>query len=254
MDFRIGDDTITVNVPTWAVLEARVRERFARRSGFALATINLDHVVKLRNSERFRAIYQAQDLVVADGNPIVWLSWLAGRPVALIPGSEAILPLSRIAAGQGVTVALFGSSAAVLEAAAEYLEREVRDLDVVCRIAPPMGFDPSGQQAESMLREIAASGARLCFVALGAPKQETFAATGRRIAPEVGFASIGAGLDFFAGTQKRAPMWMRRLALEWVWRMMSDPRRLALRYLKCGLILPELTIRALLLRFSERRN
>lgn len=254
MDFRIGDDTITVNVPTWAVLEARVRERFARRGGFALATINLDHIVKMRASERFRAIYQAQDLVVADGNPIVWLSWLAGRPVALIPGSEAILPLSRIAAGQGVTVALFGASAPVLEAAAEYLEREVRDLEVVCRIAPPMGFDPAGPQAEAMLREIAASGARLCFIALGAPKQETLAATGRRIAPEIGFASIGAGLDFFAGTQKRAPMWMRKLALEWVWRMMSDPRRLAMRYLKCGLILPELTIRALLLRFSDRRG
>lgn len=254
MDFRIGDDTISVNVPTWAVLEARVRERFARHAGFALATINLDHIVKLNGSDQFRAVYQAQDFVVADGNPIVWFSRLAGRPVSLIPGSEAILPMSRIAAAQGVTVALFGSNAPVLAAAAEYLEREVRDLRVVCQIAPPMGFDPAGPQAEALLAEIAESGARLCFIALGAPKQETFAATGRRVAPEVGFASIGAGLDFFAGTQKRAPVWMQKIAMEWVWRMMSDPKRLVMRYVKCGLVLPGLTLRALLQRFQDKRT
>jgi N-acetylglucosaminyldiphosphoundecaprenol N-acetyl-beta-D-mannosaminyltransferase len=251
MEFRIEDDTIKVNVPTWAVLEARVRERFAKRVGFAMATINLDHIVKLRASSQFRDIYQAQDFVVADGNPIVWLSRIAGRPVTIIPGSEAILPLSRLAAAQGVTVALFGSSAPVLAAAAEYLEREVRDLQVVCQIAPPMGFDPAGPEAETMLTEIASSGARMCFIALGAPKQETFAATGRRIAPEVGFASIGAGLDFFAGTQRRAPLWMRKVALEWVWRMMSDPKRLALRYAKCGLILPGLLLSAFMLRVRD---
>ncbi|WP_305970143.1 MULTISPECIES: WecB/TagA/CpsF family glycosyltransferase [unclassified Mameliella] len=254
MEFRFGDDTVVVNVPTWAVLEARVRERFARRAGFSLATINLDHIVKLRGSDSFRTIYAAQDFVVADGYPIVWLSRLAGRPVSLIPGSEAIMPLAQIAAAQGVTVALFGSSRPVLEAAAEYLEREVRDLKVVCQIAPPMGFDPVGPQAEEMLQQIADSGARLCFVALGAPKQESFSAAGRRVAPEVGFASIGAGLDYFAGTQQRAPKWVRRIAMEWVWRMMLDPGRLAGRYAKCALALPGLAVRAMLLRFRDRKT
>ena len=114
MEFRIEDLPIRVNVPTWAVLEARVRERFAHSRGFALATINLDHLVKLRASPEFRVTYAAQDFVVADGNPIVWMSKLAGRPVSLIPGSEAILPLARIAAQQGVQVALFGATDAVL--------------------------------------------------------------------------------------------------------------------------------------------
>ncbi len=252
MNFKFGDDTIAVNVPTWAVLDARVRERFARKSGFALATMNLDHIVKLKTSESFRAVYLAQDFVVADGNPIVWLSRLAGKPVALNPGSDAILPLAQIAAGQGIKVALFGSSAPVLAASADYLEREVRDLEIVCQIAPPMGFDPAGALAKEMLQEIAGSGARLCFVALGAPKQESFAATGRRVVPEIGFASIGAGLDFFAGTQKRAPVWARRIAMEWLWRMAMNPSRLAGRYLKCALILPGLTLRALLARFREK--
>jgi exopolysaccharide biosynthesis WecB/TagA/CpsF family protein len=116
-----------------------------------------------------------------------------------------------------------------------------------------MGFDPAGPEAEEMLHRIAESGARLCFIALGAPKQESFAATGRRVAPEVGFASIGAGLDFFAGTQQRAPKWVRRIAMEWLWRMMLSPGRLAGRYAKCALVLPGLAMRSLLLRFRDRK-
>jgi N-acetylglucosaminyldiphosphoundecaprenol N-acetyl-beta-D-mannosaminyltransferase len=249
MEFRVEEQVISVNVPTWAVLEARVRERFAQHKGFALATINLDHLLKLRGSSAFRIAYARQDFVVADGNPIVWMSRLAGRPVSLVPGSEAILPLARIAAGQGVSVALLGATEPVLAAAKQYLEREVRDLRVVCCIAPPMGFEPSGPEAEDMLREVAGSGARLCFLALGAPRQERLAALGRRVTPEVGFASIGAGLDFFAGTQRRAPVWVRRIAMEWLWRALSAPGRLGPRYLKCLAILPGEMLRALLLRF-----
>lgn len=251
MKFEIQGRTIEVNVPSWAVLEARVTERLAQRKGFAIATINLDHLVKLKSSATFRSAYAAQDFVTADGNPIVWMSRLAGRPVSLIPGSEAILPLAKIAAKQGVGIALIGSTDAVLKAATAYLEREVRDIEVVCCIAPPMGFDAKSPQAKDILDRVTDSGARLCFVAMGAPRQEEFAALGRKIAPNVGFVSIGAGLDFFAGTQKRAPDWARKLQMEWLWRMMSDPRRLGLRYFKCMLIMPGHLARALWLRLRK---
>ena len=92
MDFRISGERISVNVPTWAVLQARVAERLAQRQGFALATLNLDHLVKLRASPLFRSAYAAQDLVTADGNPIVWMSWLAGRPVNQAPSPGFTLP------------------------------------------------------------------------------------------------------------------------------------------------------------------
>ena len=101
-----------------------------------------------------------------------------------------------------------------------------------------MGFDPEGDLAVRILTEIARQGIGLCLIALGAPKQERFAALGRRIAPATGFASIGAGLDFLAGTQRRAPIWVRRLALEWLWRALSDPRRLFPRYAACAAVLP----------------
>ena len=253
MEFLIEGRRITVNVPNWAALEARVSERFAQKKGFALATLNLDHLSKLRRSERFRAAYAAQDLVTADGNPIVWMARLAGRPLELIPGSDAVLPLARVAARHGVGVALVGSSGPVLAACKSHLEREVRNLEVVCTIAPPMGFDPDGPEADSLLREIAASGARLCFVAMSAPKQEQLSARGRQLAPAVGFAGIGAGLDFIARTQRRAPVWARSLAMEWLWRALTSPRRLGPRYLKCFAILPSEMLRAIRIRLRIRR-
>jgi exopolysaccharide biosynthesis WecB/TagA/CpsF family protein len=189
-------------------------------------------------------------MVVADGNPIVWLSRLAGRPVALVPGSELVVPLARLAQAQGVAVALIGSTDAALDAAATRLRAEVPGLTVALRVAPPMGFDPAGPQAAQVLADVARSGARLCFLALGAPKQEQLAARGRSLAPGVGFVSVGAGLDFLAGTQARAPVWVRRIAMEWLWRMLSNPRRLAGRYAACAAILPGQAAQAVALRLG----
>lgn len=248
MKFRTGSGEIAVNIPTRARLDAEVSDRLARGQGFALATLNLDHLVKLAADPTFRAAYQAQDLVVADGNPIVWLARLARRPVDLMPGSDLVVPLARIAAQMGHPVALVGSTDESLRQAAAALQRAVPGLTVACRIAPPFGFDPEGPGADAILRQVADSGARLCFLALGAPRQERFAARGRSVAPGVGFASIGAGLDFLSGAQVRAPLWVRRLALEWLWRLLGQPRRMLMRYLQCFLILPGHFARAIRLR------
>lgn len=229
-------------------LMAEVARRFAAGEGFALATINLDHLVKLRRDPAFAAAYAAQDLVVADGNPVVWLSRLARRPVALVPGSEMVEPLARAAAQAGVPVALVGATPAALAAAAGVLRARVPGLVVAAQIAPPMGFDPDSPDAARVLAQVGASGARLVFLALGAPRQERLAARGRGMLPQVGFASIGAGLDFLAGTQVRAPAWVRAIAMEWLWRMLSNPRRLARRYAECALILPAEAARAWRLR------
>ena len=248
MRFAFGHTDIEVNVPTWDALMSHLRGRLSARQGFALATINLDHLVKLRVDKAFRDAYAQHDLIVADGNPIVWLSHLARRPVDLIPGSDLIEPVAELAAQMDIPVAFFGSDAAVLDAAAQELQKRYRGLNVAIRIAPPMGFDPTGDAAKRLLDDIAASGAGLCFVALGAPKQERFAAFGRSLAPDIGFVSIGAGLDFLAGRQTRAPRLVRAFAFEWLWRMMLSPRRLALRYLQCIRILPMEIIAALRLR------
>lgn len=233
-----------VNMRDRAGLLAEVEARLARGEGFALATLNLDHVVKLGRSSGFRAAYAAQDLVVADGRPVTWLLGLSGRPTELVPGSDLVAPLAGIAARLDVPVALLGSTPEALEAAAAALEASHPGLMVVARVAPPFGFDPASPAADACLADIEAAGARLCFLALGAPKQEIFAARARGRLLSCGFASVGAGVDFIAGTQKRAPAWVRAIAMEWLWRAMGDPRRLARRYAECVLILPGLTWQA----------
>ena len=243
MRFRAGE--VAVNMPVRSTLMNEIRKRLINGRGFALATVNLDHLVKLRNGGAFRRAYDAQDFVVADGNPIVWLSRLARKPVELIPGSDLVLPLTRIAAEEGATVALIGANDDTLQAAATRLRAETPELNIVYQRAPSYGFDPEGAEADEILADLAASGAQLALIALGAPKQEIFAARGRAKAPKVGFASIGASLDFLAGSQKRAPFWVRKLALEWVWRMAGNPRRLMGRYLQCAMILPSLALGAL---------
>jgi len=254
VSFPTGDgERVGVDTPDPGALFAKIDGSLRRGAGFAIATLNLDHLVKLRRSPRFRDAYARQTSIVADGNPVVWLSRLAGRPVALAPGSELIDPLCALAAAAAAPVALFGSTPEALAQAAERLEARHPGLAIVARIAPPYGLDPEGPQADACLDAVADSGARLCFVALGAPKQEIIAARGLERAPGCGFVSVGAGLDFIAGSQRRAPSWIRALAMEWLWRMLSDPRRLAKRYMDCALILPSLVLDALRQRWRAHR-
>lgn len=244
LDFRFDGTVVSVNFPNRQALFHAVAARFASKQGFAVATINLDHLVKLARSAAFRQAYSAQDMVVADGNPIVWLSRLAGHPVSLVHGSDLVVPLAQLAAQSGVRVGLVGSTDTALALAADRLRKLVPGLEVALCIAPPFGFDPEGVGAEGILTELSLAKIGLCLIALGAPKQEVFAARGRVLTPQIGFASIGAGLDFLAGRQTRAPKWVRKLALEWVWRTVSDPRRLIPRYAACLAILPGQAIAA----------
>lgn len=235
-----------VDTPSQTALLSDMADRLDRNAGFAIATLNLDHIVKLRRDGRFRSAYAAQSHVVADGNPVVWLARASGRrEVQLVPGSELITPVAALAARKNAPLALFGSTQPVLQAAAARLVADHPGLQVATCIAPPMGFDPESPAADDMLDQIAASGARIVLLALGAPKQEVLAARGFARHPQLGFLSIGAGLDFIAGTQVRAPVWVRRIAMEWLWRMLSNPRRLARRYLDCALVLPPLMAAAL---------
>lgn len=223
---------------------AEIEGLLAAGKGFSLATLNLDHLVKIKRDETFRRAYLAQSHVVADGNPVVWLHKLAGRHVELMPGSELILPLAAMAARLDVPVALLGATPEALAGARRGLEAACPGIRIVAEIAPPQGFAPLGETGSAALEALRASGARLCFLALGAPKQEVFAARAHEALPEVGLVSIGAGLDFIAGSQKRAPLWVRRIAMEWLWRMLSNPKRLARRYLDCLMILPGLALAA----------
>lgn len=121
---RVGGAEVVVNTPDQNSLLQDVRNRLRQGVGFAIATINLDHIVKLRTMAAFRSAYARQDIVTADGNPIVWLSRVAGRPVSLVTGSDLVEPLATLAAQEHVPVALLGATPETLEkAAAELVAR-----------------------------------------------------------------------------------------------------------------------------------
>ena len=245
---------VTVTVPNQASLLDDLESRLREGHGFSVATLNLDHAVKLRKNATFGTAYGEHTHVTADGNPVVWLSRLSGqRDIHLVPGSELILPMAALAERAGAPIALFGATDTSLEAAADVLQATFPLLEVAYRQAPAMGFDPSGDEADAAIQSIGKSGARLVFIALGAPKQEIFAARAQKDLPGVGFLSIGAGLDFVSGAQQRAPKWVQAIAAEWLWRAARNPARLAGRYAACIAALPRLTTRAIASRREVTR-
>lgn len=216
-----------------------------RGESFSVFTLNLDHLDKLRRSSRFREAYAKARYVTADGAPIALLAARQGARITRTTGSDLIAPLALAAAQHALPVYLYGTTTDVLASAAAHLTKLAgRDLRIAGAESPRHGFDPEGAEADAALDRIAASGAGLCLVALGAPKQELFAAHAVERNINVGFVCIGAGLDFLAGTQTRAPAFMQRYGMEWAWRLATNPRRLATRYARCALVLAEIMLLA----------
>ncbi|WP_172295094.1 WecB/TagA/CpsF family glycosyltransferase [Pseudoruegeria sp. HB172150] len=245
MSIFISNQKICINIKNEHDLLTNIRNRLEAGDGFTLATLNTHHIAVLRGDPSYCSVIAAQDLICADGNPVVWLSRLGRSPVSLVTGSDMLLPMAKIASELGISIALVGSTDAALKSAACSLVQNCPGLQVALCLAPTFDFDPMGAEADAVLRAIAESGAGLCFLALGVPKQEILATRGRMIIPDVGFASIGAGIDYIAWPHRRAPVWMRALALEWFWRLISEPGRLSRRYLLCALILPSVIAQVL---------
>jgi exopolysaccharide biosynthesis WecB/TagA/CpsF family protein len=221
---------------------ARVGAYLQAGEGFTFATLNLDHLVKLRQNPAFRAAYARTTLVTADGAPVAAMARETAPQVRRTTGADLFQPLCAVAARAGAPIALFGSSQDSLEQAAAELRAKIDGLAVVHVEAPSQGFDPCSAEADAAGARIAASGARLVFVCLGAPKQEIFADRMARRHPGLGFVGVGASADFVAGAQKRAPLLAQKMGLEWFWRMATNPRRLAWRYLQCAVLLAQLKL------------
>ena len=156
---------------------------------------------------------------------MVWLCRLAGQDVSLIPGSELVEPVAGTAARLDVPVAIDRIDRGLARGGRRGA-RVVRcpGLQVVARIAPEMGFDPEGATAAAAIETLAASGAAGVLLGpRGAQAGDLRRPRAAGAARRRFFLSIGAGLDFLSGHQTRAPRWVRRLAMEWLWRMAGNP-------------------------------
>lgn len=232
---------VRITLPTLDIAAAQAIDRAERGLGFTLFTLNLDHLVKLRVSPDFRSAYGRADLVTADGWPIVWLAGRQNVQLQRATGADLVEPLCQAAAARDLGLYFIGPGPKAQAAALDKLSGRFAGLRVAGTEAPRL---PSGEGAQmlaamdlqAMAQRITDSGARLCFVSLGAPKQEILADALAPLCPQVGFICVGAALDFIAGEARRAPGWMQRSKLEWLWRLANDPRRLAVRYGQCGLL------------------
>ena len=204
-----------------------------------VTTPNVDHIVRLRKDPEFREAYSKASLVLADGTPVIWASRLLSQPIKeRVAGSDLLIPVCQRAAEEGYSVYFLGGEKGVAEKAITYLKHHFPSLQVAGHYAPPFGFEKDAEENRKIVQLINQAKPHILFVALGAPKQEKW--VGRHIHElhiKVALC-IGAGVDFIAGAARRAPQWMRGAGLEWLWRLLLEPKRLWRRYLIQDAVFP----------------
>jgi len=233
LDFATPD--LRVNLANMRQALRAIGDKARTRQGYTLFTANLDHLVKLKHDRRFGEAYHRADFVTADGWPIVWRINQDGCKAERTTGADLLEPVCRQAARDGASIYFVGPGERSQAVALDVLTRRLPGLVVAGKEAPRFAARLDDEAVDEMASRIAASGARLCIVSLGAPKQELLADMLHARCPEVGFLCFGAALDFVSGEARRAPMWMRRAKLEWAWRLGAAPARLGPRYARCAL-------------------
>ena len=212
-----------------------------------VVTPNVDHIVKLETNTAFRAAYNGSALIVADGRPVVMASRMLGRPLpGTVPGSDlvpAIFDRFHADAKDELKVFLLGAAPGVAERAKAAMSTKWSHVNVVGTLSPSFGFERNPDECEQICKIVAASGADLLVLGVGAPKQELWVHKyASKLHVKVALC-VGATIDFLAGEKPRAPMWMRKCGIEWLHRMGSEPRRLAGRYFKDAIVFPQLLYR-----------
>lgn len=208
-----------------------------------VVTPNVDHVVMYQKSEVLRRAYADASLILADGAPVVAVSRLLGRPLPeRVAGSDLVPRLFSEAVWQrtNLRIYLLGGAPGVAQRAAERIEAAWPGVEVVGVASPPLGFERDPGQNADLVTRINSREPDLLLVGLGAPKQELWIHRHHHELTATMALCIGATIDFLAGERKRAPRWMRRSGLEWLFRVLLEPRRLGRRYARDAWEFPRL--------------
>jgi len=230
-------DQAVAQVLAW-VADPAVRCRF-------VVTPNVDHIVMLQHHAGLRQAYRDAGMVLVDGAPVVWSSMLLQRPVPeRVAGSDLVPRLFDAAPeDRPIKTYLLGAGPGVADRAAANVRSRWPAVEVVGTYCPPIGFERDAAENEAILSRVAAVTPDVLIVGLGAPKQELWVHQHRqRLAAKVALC-VGATIDFLAGERQRAPVWMRDVGLEWMYRVASEPKRLAARYARDAWIFPRLLAR-----------
>lgn len=208
---------------------ARIRRAVVTRRRLQVVPGNVDFVMKARRDPTFAAELRRADLIVADGQFIVWAATLLGTPLrGRVSGTELVWACARISEENDETVALVGAGPGVADRAARAMRLRFPGARLV-PVATPFPLQPKDN--EELLDRLRGLDARIVLVALGAPRQERWIQANLGASgADVGIG-VGSAFDIISGDMPRAPEWMQRLSLEWLHRLWLEPGRLWRRYL-----------------------
>lgn len=194
-----------------------------------LMTMNVHHMVEMRSDPEFARACRAADLVVADGMPVVWASHVAGVPLPLrITGCDLMPRLLEAAAAHALPVYFLGAREEIVQALVDDSVRRYPGL----RVAGFRNgyFGPA--ESDAVVAEIRRSGAAMLFVGMPSPWKDVWCERHREALGVPMILGVGGTFDVLAGLVPRAPAWMQRSGLEWLWRLAMEPRRLFWRHLR----------------------
>jgi N-acetylglucosaminyldiphosphoundecaprenol N-acetyl-beta-D-mannosaminyltransferase len=214
---------------------ARILDGVAQGRGGSVMTPNVDHLRQYNQDSTVRSLFDSASLVLADGTPLVWASRLQGTPLPeRVAGSDLILSLTSAAAPRRIRLFLLGGASGTAERAADALARQFPGIDIVGTYYPEHGFERDEATGRDIEKALLAADPQLVYVGLPFPKADRLILRLRGILPQAWFLALGVSFSFVAGDLSRAPAWMHGIGLEWVHRLLSEPRRLHRRYLLDG--------------------
>lgn len=212
-------------------------EFLAKLKRGVIFTPNVDHIMKLRRDREFFRVYQTADYKVCDSQVLIYVAKFLGKPLkAKLSGSD-LFPwfCDYHRYNDEISIFLLGGQAGVAREAQRRINARIGRQIVVGEYSPPYGFEQDSQECERIVSMLERSPANVVAVCLGAPKQEKWIAAYRDYLPSIDiFMAVGATVDFEAGLKPRAPKFASDIGLEWLYRLISEPRRLWKRYLGDG--------------------
>jgi N-acetylglucosaminyldiphosphoundecaprenol N-acetyl-beta-D-mannosaminyltransferase len=248
-------DGVRIDVVDEQQARQRILSGLAEGAGGIVVTVNIDHMVRCRRDPAYHSLVDRAELVVADGMPLVWASRLQGTALPeRVAGSSVTLSLAADLAEQGRSLFLLGGNPGVAEAAGRVLAERFSGLRIAGTYCPPFGFEQDQTEMQRIREALCATQPDVVYVGLGSPKQEWLIDQLRKQLPDLSTAwwlGVGISLSFITGEVHRAPWWVQRLGLEWIHRMVQEPRRLFRRYVIDGIpYAARLMIHCLTARFA----
>ena len=219
-----------INVTNMDETIAYITENLDELKGDYICVSNVHTTVMAFRDQDYRMIQNSAAMALPDGQPLSIVSRRRGYAEAKrVPGPDLMPAILDLSQEKGYSHFFYGSTENTLTHLKSQVLSRYPKLNIAGMYAPPFR-DLTREEDEEIVRKINESGADFVWVALGAPKQEKWMYDHRNIIGGL-MIGVGAAFDFIAGTVKRAPMWMQKLCLEWVFRIMQNPRRLIPRYL-----------------------